>query len=303
MISTTDGVGRGVNPIEKKAARPFLKWAGGKTQLVTRLRHLFPTKVRTYYEPFIGGGAVFFALAAEKRFERCVINDWNEELVNTYRVVRDAPEPLIISLKTFKQKYDERSPEFFEEVRSMDTAKLSPFERAVRIIFLNKTCFNGLYRVNKSGQFNAPWGKYVNPMICDEENIRACSEVLNQQSSLHTGDFSLVLDDAGPGDLVYFDPPYVPLSTTSNFTSYTADKFTLDDQYRLAAVFKDLALRGVTVLLSNSDTEVVRALYSDFEIHTLEAKRAINSNGAGRGPVNEVVVVGRQMTAVVEASP
>jgi DNA adenine methylase len=281
-----------VNPSEKKA-RPFLKWAGGKAQLVPALLKLFPEKVRTYYEPFVGGGATFFALAAHKRFERSVLNDWNEELVNAYRVVRDHPDELVAQLRVIKEKYALDEPAAFAEWRALKPANLSLVERAARMIFLNKTCFNGLYRVNKSGQFNTPWGKYKNPLICDELNLRACSEMLNQEASLHTGDFAQVLDDAGPGDLVYFDPPYVPVSTTANFTSYTADKFTLDDQYRLAAVFKDLASRGVTVILSNSDTQIVHALYENFEINIIEAKRAINSKGDGRGPVNEVIVVSR----------
>lgn len=281
-----------MSPIEKKA-RPLLKWAGGKTQLLSPLRQLFPAKVRTYYEPFVGGGAVFFALAAEKRFERSVLNDWNEELINTYRVVRDQPDLLVATLKSFRNEYEGKPAESFEKVRSGSPSEMTSFERAARTIFLNKTCFNGLYRVNKSGRFNTPFGKYTNPPICDESNIHACSKVLNQEASLHTGDFTQVLDDASPGDLVYFDPPYVPLSTTANFTSYTAGGFTLNDQYRLAAVFKDLAARGVSVLLSNSDTEVVRALYDGFEIHVIPAKRAINSKANGRGPVNEVIVVGR----------
>ena len=285
-----------------KNARPFIKWVGGKTQLLPRLLEQFPKTIKTYYEPFLGGGSVFWALAAEGRFERAILNDWNAELINAYRVIRDEPENLIEQLKIYAESYRKDPKGTFESVRAWypPHTDIIAASRAARTIFLNKTCFNGLYRVNKKGGFNSPFGKYENPTICDEENIRACSAGLAKAGSLHVGDFASVLDDAGPGDLVYFDPPYVPVSATSDFTSYTSSGFNLRDQERLAAMFSELSERGVSVVLSNSDTQVVRDLYAGFEVHSVDARRAINSKGAKRGPVKEVIVVSRPRPQATE---
>lgn len=279
-------------------ARPFIKWAGGKTQLLPQLLDIFPGKIGTYYEPFLGGGAVFFALAHQKRFHRAMLNDWNRELIDAYRAVRDFPEDLVGQLSALVY-----SRETFDELRLKTPDDLGPVRRAVRLIYLNKTGFNGLYRVNRKGQFNTPFGKFKTPpRIVDAENIRLCSEVLNRYASLYSTDFSEVVKDAGPEDVVYFDPPYVPLNATANFASYTSDGFGIDDQHRVAACFKELVERGVKVVASNSDTEVVRALYSGFEIHEVRARRSINSKGDSRGPINELIIVGRRSSSTAVAT-
>jgi DNA adenine methylase len=281
-----------------KAARPFLKWAGGKTQLLPPIAAILPRTMRTYYEPFIGGGAVFFHVSTICRFERAVLNDWNRDLIDTYRVIRDFSEDLIRALNGHLSN-EWNTAEYFADMRAKKPAEMDPISRAARIIYLNKTCFNGLMRMNKSGQFNVPFGKYKNPSLFDEVNLRACAETLNKGVTLLTGDFTKALPDAGPRDVVYFDPPYVPLSATSNFASYTSDGFGLNDQRRLAFCFKNLVTRGVTCILSNSDTELVRQLYEDFEIIPVQAKRHINSKGDGRGNVGEVIVVGRPVAPQV----
>lgn len=285
-----------------KAASPIIKWCGGKRQLLPTLLPLFPQKIGTYYEPFIGGGAVFWALAAEGRFQQATVNDWNPEIANLYRTVRDHVEPLIVTLLLLSCEYTDDRKGAYSRVRDGDRSEwfqshhklpdgFNDVADAARTIFLNRTGFNGLYRVNRAGKFNVPIGDYKNPKILDEDNLRACSEVLRTKGvAITQGDFSKACEDAQAGDLVYFDPPYVPVSATSNFASYTSEGFTLDDQKRLADLFRTLVKRGVRCVLSNSDTDVIRELYQDFEILTVPAKRAINSKVSKRGPVNEVVV-------------
>jgi DNA adenine methylase len=274
-------------------ARPFIKWAGGKTQLLPAIGPLLPARrIRTYYEPFLGGGAVFWSVAQTRKFERAVLNDWNRELIDTYTVLRDSCETLIGALNAHMRNAW-NTQEYFTEMRSKDPWKLELIDRAARMIYLNKTCYNGLYRVNKSGGFNTPFGRYTNPLLFDAGNLRSCTEALNRNVTLLTGDFTKIFEDARPGDLVYFDPPYVPVSSTANFSSYTSDKFSISDQHRLALCFKDLAAKGVSCILSNSDTEIVRKLYEDFEIIPVQAKRHINSKADGRGNVGEVLVLHR----------
>lgn len=269
-------------------AAPFIKWAGGKKQLADRLLDILPQNIQTYYEPFVGGGAIFFALAAKKRFDRAVLSDFNQELMDTYRVVRDFPEELIALLSQLPI-----NREVFENYRKGMPMDYGAVQRAARMMYLNRTCFNGLHRVNKAGKFNVPWGKYKNPRICHPENIRACGQVLNRFATLFHDDFAKATKDAGPCDAVYLDPPYIPVSATSSFSSYTAGGFTLDDQHRLVALFRELAGRGVAVVASNSDTRTTRCLYEGFEMHQVMAKRAINSKGNKRGPVPELVIVSR----------
>jgi len=269
-------------------ARPFLKWAGGKKQLADRIVGLLPPGIRTFYEPFVGGGAIFFALAAAGRFHRAVLNDANGELMDAYRIMRDFPEDLIKRLKAFP--FDK---EVFEAFRAKRPEDYDPLLRACRTIYLNRTCFNGLFRVNKSGKFNVPWGKYKNPRIVDADNFRACSRVLNRYAALFSEDFVEVVGEASLYDAVYFDPPYLPLNSTSNFSSYTVGGFTLDDHHRLAIMFKQLAAKGVAVVVSNSDTDMTRSLYDGFEMHQVMAKRAINSKGNKRGPIAELLIVSR----------
>ena len=274
-------------------ARPFVKWAGGKTQLLTELLAAAPAQIETYYEPFLGGGALFFALQAQERFKRAVLSDSNEELINAYSHVRDHVDELVRALRVHERKYRSREAEaraeYFYTIRGKRlTCDLGG---AANLIFLNKTCFNGLYRVNSSGGFNVPHGRYANPMICDEKNLRAASEALSTVE-LRVGDFAEAAAEAGPGDFVYFDPPYVPLSATANFTSYTSQAFHLADQQRLATTAESLARQGAAVTLSNSGHPDVAQLYAEagFALETVNATRAINSNGARRGAVREYLI-------------
>lgn len=280
-------------------AHPFIKWVGGKTQLLPQLLDLFPKRARTYYEPFIGGGAVFFALAAAGRFEQAVLNDQNAELVNLYRVVRDFPEELMTWLSATEARYEQAPAAVYESIRNPNpilAKELSdPIAQAGRFIFLNKAGFNGLYRVNRKGGFNVPWGKRLTLRTHDPENIRACAEVLNGVT-LKQGDFADVCQTAGEGDLVYLDPPYIPLTPTSSFTTYTKEGFNLQDQQRLVRLVEELTARGASVVVSNSDTPLTRELYGDFEIHEIQARRNINSKGDRRGPVGELIVVNRPRT-------
>ncbi len=265
-------------------ARPFLKWAGGKTQLLPILLEVLP-RAETYYEPFLGGGAVFFALANQDRFRQAILNDFNLELVTAYKGVRDAVDTVMDLLR--EMPFDRT---FYEGVRLQHPDGLA--ERAARIIYLNKTCYNGLYRVNQQGEFNAPFGDFGSrsPKILDAPNLRDCSEVLRYRGALYQGDFVDAVAGAREGDVVYFDPPYVPLNTTSSFTSYTRSGFTFDDQQRLMILFRELQSRGVRAILSNSDTEAIRTLYADFDLHTVPVRRPINSLGSARGFVQEVLV-------------
>jgi DNA adenine methylase len=273
-------------------ASPWIKWVGGKTKLTPTLLDLFPKKIGTYIEPFIGGGSVYYAVAAERRFERAVINDWNAELVGTYKVVRDFPDRLMTELRYLETEYVGSPEAVYYAWRAKDPKTLTPVELATRFIFLNKAGFNGLYRVNQKGGFNSPWGKRLKVNTFDDENIRACALALGGPLTIRQGDFADAVVEAKPGDCVYFDPPYVPLTPTASFTSYTSVGFGLKDQQRLAQLFKELASKGVRVVLSNSDTPVVRDLYAGLTIHSVMMKRAINSNGEKRGEVGEVIVVG-----------
>lgn len=265
-------------------AKPFVKWVGGKGQLLPQLMRKLPTKYGRYFEPFIGGGALFFALAPK----RAHLFDINEELINTYVVIRDRVEELIKELK--KHKYDE---EYFYEVRSWDRersfAKLSPAKRAARFIYLNKTCFNGLYRVNSKGYFNVPFGDYKNPTILDQENLRRCSQAL-KGAAIEVASYLSVESRVRKGDFVYFDPPYAPLSATSNFTTYTAVGFEGSDQQQLRDLVVRLSKKGVFVMLSNSSAPLILDLYANFAIELVDANRSINSRGQARGPVKEVLV-------------
>lgn len=274
-------------------ARPLIKWVGGKTQLLPEILKRIPAKFNTYYEPFIGGGAVFFALAAEGRFKEAVISDVNPELVALYRGVRDDVEGVIGLLQACPY-----SKEKFLELRAIDTEGLSDIVRAARFIYLNKTCFNGLWRVNKAGRFNVPFGKFAKPpTICDETNLRACAKAL-KNVTITLGDYREVSSNAEEGDVVYFDPPYIPLNATSSFTSYAADGFGMMDQCTLANHFHALRDRGVLTLLSNSDCPASRELYHDFVIHTVSARRNINSKASGRGAITEVLVESKTLADV-----
>ena len=266
--------------------RPFLKWAGGKTQLLQQYQPLFPPQFKNYYEPFLGGGAVFFYLFKEHSSGfKAVLSDVNEELINMYCCVQTDVEALIKELESHHRKHNS---EYYYKVRGQKNQK--PVKKAARIIYLNKTCFNGLYRENSKGQFNVPIGRYKNPTICNAELLRADSQAL-QSVKLEVRDFDQVLEEAKTDqDFVYFDPPYYPLSNTSQFTSYSRYNFNEEDQFRLRDVFAELASRGVKVMLSNSDCPFIRELYEEFPIHEVSAARSINSKGTHRGKISEVVV-------------
>ena len=266
--------------------KPFLKWVGGKTQLIPEIVKAFPTEVNAYFEPFVGGGAMFWHLAAQKFFKEAHINDWNTELITCYRVIRDNPKALMDALD--KMSYDKT---LFLAQRALIPKNLDDVTRAARMIYLNKCGFNGLYRVNKSGQFNVPFGSFKTPpTLYSRQTILDCSHAL-QDTWINNGDFENKLEVAKKGDLVYFDPPYVPLNITSNFASYTEKGFGLEAQKRLANVVHELADREVKVVLSNSDTPLVRELYQAYEIREIMARRNINSNGEGRGAIKELLVV------------
>ena len=259
---------------------PFLKWAGGKRRLVPELIQRLPSSWRRYYEPFVGGGALFFALHTAE----AVLSDANEELINCYEVVRDSVEELIDSLGQHSN-----TKEYFLGIRSLPLQGIGPVERASRFIYLNRTCFNGLYRVNKAGLFNTPFAHYKNPQLCPEDSLRRASEVLAGVELL-TADYQTALENCEKGDLVYLDPPYVPLGGYSDFRRYHSDVFDADDHQVLATRFHDLHLRGCYVMLSNSYCDAVMELYREWNIHVVEARRNINSDGTKRGPVREVVV-------------
>jgi DNA adenine methylase len=274
-------------------ARPFIKWVGGKAQLLNDLLPLFPRKIKTYYEPFIGGGACFFTLAAEGRFEHAVINDWNKELTDTYKVVRDFPDELMTFLLQREESYQAAPKTMFEHWRSMDPKTLDPIARAARLILLNKAGFNGLYRVNQKGEFNSPWGQKLTVKTFDKDNIADVSHLLNWRTTILNGDFEDAVSTARDGDFVYFDPPYVPVSETSDFASYTERGFGMDDQRRLHAAFLRLHAKGVFVIISNSDAPDLREMFKEFEIIEVDARRNINSKGDERGPVKELLIVSR----------
>ncbi|MDP2796971.1 MAG: DNA adenine methylase [Methanoregula sp.] len=297
------------------SARPFLKWAGGKTQLLYEFNKRLPEeltkgKITKYVEPFIGGGAVFFYLNEKFSFEQSYICDANEELTLSYRVIKRSVKELISELKTLKSAYlsrnDEERESYYYEVRDAFNQKLPEIdfenyssewvERAARIIFLNRTCFNGLFRVNQKGEFNVPFGKYKNPDILNEDNLEDVATVLKTTQIL-AGDFTQCREFVDDTTFVYFDPPYRPLNRSSFFTSYSKNGFYDKDQVRLKDFFKELDGVGAKIMLSNSDPKNENPddsffddLYSDYYIERVPAKRMINSNGAGRGNINELII-------------
>ncbi len=265
------------------AVRPFLKWAGGKGRLLRQYADLFPDKIGNYHEPFLGSGAVFFRLYP--RIEGGAhLSDRIEDLILTYRAVRDDVAGVVRRLK--KHVYER---EHYYRVRAQNPARLSAAGRAARFIYLNRTGFNGLYRVNRSGKFNVPFGRYKNPTICDEEGLRRASEPLASAEIENRG-FEDLPGCVKKGDFVYLDPPYHPRSKTSNFTAYTSDPFGEDEQRALAKTCQALHERGARFMLSNSDTAFIRRLYKGFGIQRVYAARAINASPNGRGKIAEVVV-------------
>ena len=245
---------------------PFLKWAGGKRQLLSYIEARIPERIDTYFEPFLGGAAVFFRLAARRSFRRAVLADANRDLVDCYKAVRDDVEGVIVALRKYRNDHDQ-----YYRVRAQEPETMSGVERAARVIYLNRCGYNGLYRVNSKGRFNVPFGRYKQPVICDAEKLRAASVAL-RNATLVCGDFARVVRKVGPDDFVYFDPPYVPLSATSSFTAYAKRQFGASDQERLADALRALAQRKVPALLSNSYCRETRDLYLGFDLEKVPAR-------------------------------
>ena len=275
--------------MKNEKLKPAIKWVGGKRQLIPKLMEYKPKKFNRYYEPFIGGGAFLFALQPTK----FLINDLNSELINMYKVIKTSTEELLEILEEYQSK---NTKEFYLKIRAIDRdpkrfSKLSNIERAARLIYMLKVDFNGLYRVNKKGQFNVPYGRYKNPKIADHDVLVEIQKFFNRtENKIICGDFERAVEDTEKGDFVYFDPPYVPLTDTSDFTSYTSEGFGLEDQKRLRNVFYSLGEKGVKVMLSNSDTPITREIYKNANIHEVQATRAINSVAKKRGKVGELII-------------
>ena len=285
-----------INPL----VRPFLKWAGGKRQLLPEIVKYVPnmTSKHTYYEPFLGGGALLFELQPPK----AVINDSNKELINCYKVIKDSLDELMEELSIDKYSNSETS---YYEMRDLDRSTkkyeiLSEVEKAARIIYLNKTCYNGLFRVNSQGQFNVPFGRYKNPNFLDDAVLKAVNKYLNSNDiTLLNQDFAEAVKDANTGDFVYLDPPYDPVSQTASFTGYDVNGFNRDEQERLKEEFDALHKKGCKVMLSNSCTDFIMDLYKDYQdtIIKVRATRSINSNALKRGRVDEVLVLNYEIPA------
>lgn len=293
--------------IRTEILRPFVKWAGGKGQLLSEIRKYYPfgSFVQKYIEPFVGGGAVFFDIVAKYDLKEIHIADINKDLINAYRVVRDAPAALISELRKMHMDFlsldESRRKKYYNDVRSRYNSQkfyngMAETEQAALFIFLNKTCFNGLYRINKSGDFNVPMGRYKNPLVCDENNIKLVSKKL-KGVKITCGDYRDVVDFIDKYTFVYLDPPYRPISKTSNFTAYTAETFGDDEQIKLAEFVGIVSERGGRFLLSNSDPQnenssddFFERLYGNYKIRKVDATRMINSNGNRRGKIKELFI-------------
>lgn len=267
---------------------PVVKWVGGKRQLLDDIIPLLPDNFSTYVEPFVGGGALLFEIQPKK----AIVNDLNHELINLYKVIKDNPNELLLLLEEHELN---NSEEYFYQIRALDRSEsydqMSDIEKAARIIYLNKTCYNGLFRVNQSGQFNSPYGKYKNPNIVNKPVVLAMANYFqNNNITLLNGDYKIALKKLRKGAFVYFDPPYMPISSSSSFTGYTENGFDKKQQIELKEECDKLNSRGIKFLLSNSDHPFIRDLYKDYEIITVRAKRSINSNSNKRGEINEVLV-------------
>lgn len=294
---------------DEKKAKPFLKWAGGKKQLLSTIQSYYPfqeNEITKYAEPFVGGGAVLFDILSKYKLESVYISDINAELMNTYSVIRDDVNELIPRLACMQEKFvpgnsDERKAIYLQSREYFNSLKISrdednKIERAAYMIFLNKTCFNGLYRVNKKGMFNVPMGSYKNPMICDEENLRIVSEKL-KNVTIVCGDYKKSADFIDESTFVYFDPPYRPITKTANFTAYSENAFDDKKQIELATFISEMDEKGAKVLISNSDPKnsdvkdsFFDDLYAGLKITRTEASRMINSNGKARGKIKELII-------------
>jgi DNA adenine methylase len=274
-------------PAAEPAAAPIVKWVGGKTRLLPELLARMPAQFNRYYEPFAGGAALFFRVGPA----RAVLNDFNKDLVNLYTTIGKKVDDVIRRLGVHRKLHNE---EHYYEMRARwndVSVSWTNVDRAAAFVYLNKTCFNGLWRVNRSGGFNVPMGRYQDPPICATESLRAAAAVL-RHAELRNGHYRDAVKDVRSGDFLYFDPPYDPVTTTANFTGYTAGAFGPDDQRELAELARKLVARGCKVMLSNSDTPFIRSLYKRFRIDRVRCARAINSNAAKRGDVDEVIILG-----------
>jgi DNA adenine methylase len=273
--------------VQEVVASPIVKWVGGKTKLLPDLLARMPESFGRYYEPFAGGAALFFRLAPK----RAVLADSNPDLIGLYQAVAKDVNAVIRRLQTHRDEHDE-SHYYDMRTRWNDRdQEWSTPERAAAFIYLNKTCFNGLWRVNRSGAFNVPIGRYTDPPICVPEALRAAQQVLSR-AEIRRADYRTAVKDAKAGDFLYFDPPYDPVTPTANFTSYTADTFGPDEQRALADTARELVARGCMVMLSNSDTPFIRSIYKGFRVDRVKCARAINSNAAKRGDVDELIITG-----------
>ena len=296
--------------MEEKAVKPFLKWAGGKSQLLNEIKQRYPLSnnhITRYVEPFVGGGAVLFDILNNFNIIKDIyINDINEELINAYRVIKENVNELIDILKLYQSEYtplntEKRKFYYTEKRKRFNELKIKKnkkenIEKAALMIFLNKTCFNGLYRVNKSGYFNVPMGSYKNPLICDENNLRAVSRKL-QKVTIMCGDYKKLINLIDENTFVYFDPPYKPLTNTANFTSYTENSFDDKKQIELSNFINEIHKKGAKILLSNSDPKnsnpkdnFFDILYSDYKIKRVDATRMINCSGKSRGKIKELLI-------------
>ncbi|EHR31921.1 DNA adenine methylase [Helcococcus kunzii ATCC 51366] len=274
--------------MKKYDIKPFTKWVGGKRQLLNEIVKLMPHSYNTYHEPFVGGGALFFYLQPKN----AVINDMNSDLILSYRAIKDDLNNLIEELEYHKQH---NSKEYFLDLRSYDRNErinsLSNTQKAARIMYMLRVCFNGMYRVNSKNQFNVPYGRYKNPKIVDKVLLKNISDYLNSSNILILNeDFEVSIKECKAGDFVYFDPPYIPISETSSFTSYTNEGFSYEDQVRLRNIFSELTRKNVYCMLSNSNSPKTLELYEQFNIHQVKAKRSINSISSKRGEISEVII-------------
>ena len=272
--------------------QPFIKWVGGKRGLLSQIIPLLPIEFNNYHEPFLGGGALFFELYSQGKLQdkKIYLSDINSELINTYNIVKNNPTKLIKELENFKKQHNK---EFYYQIRELDRREdfknSTPLERATRFIYLNKTCFNGLYRVNSKGYFNTPIGSYKNPNIADSETIYNASEALSNATITHQS-YKEVLKYAKKDDLVYLDPPYYPLTPTASFTAYSEFEFLDNQQIELFEIFDKLSDKEIKVVKSNSDTTFIKELYNEYDINIVQANRFINSKSSGRGKISEVLV-------------
>lgn len=282
----------------KKSPYPFVKWAGGKRQLISQMKKFFPNNFNNYIEPFVGGGAVFFHLFKNNRIKnKVILIDINKDLINCYKVIKNDVESLIEELMIHEK--DKMNKKYYYKIRSLDRDpieynKLSNVEKAARIIYMNRVCFNGLYRVNSKGQFNVPFGRYKNPTVCDQENLRVVSKALKNVVLVH-GSYEECLNYIEKNDFIYLDPPYHPKSGSSSFTSYTKEDFQKQSQIELHKLFQKLSKKKCFLMLSNSYTDFIKDLYKDYILKTLKAKRAINSDAEKRGKIKEILILNYDM--------